>query len=256
MTHPFKLEGRTALVTGSTRGLGLAIARALGSAGATVAINGRDGGQAEAVVRDLAGEGIQAVALPFDVADAQAAGDALARFAAGQGRLDILVHNAGHGRRADVVDYTTADWRTMLDVHLTAGFVLGRDAARLMVGQGHGRIIFTSSIVAALGRRGAVSYAAAKGGLDALVRTMAAELGGHGITVNAIAPGYFGTEMTRPLHDDADFHAAICKRTPAGRWGRPEEIGWAALYLASDAAAYVNGHVLTVDGGMSASLGV
>jgi len=256
VTHPFKLDGRTALVTGSSRGLGLAIARALGAAGATVALNGRDPGQVEAVVQELTSEGIRAHAVPFDAGHSEAAGHALDRFAQGQGGLDILVHNAGHGRRNPVVDYTTQDWQTMLDVHLTAGFVLGRAAARRMVAQRHGRIIYTSSIVAALGRRGAVAYAAAKGGLDAMVRTMAAELGPDGITVNAIAPGYFETAMTRALHEDAEFHAAICARTPAGRWGRPEEIGWAALYLASDAGAYVNGHVLTVDGGMSATLGI
>lgn len=256
MIHPFNLEGRTALVTGSSRGLGLAIARALGGAGAVVALNGRDPAQVGAVVEDLAGEGIEAHGLPFDAGDGEAAGAALERFVQDRGRLDILVHNAGHSRRNRFVDYTMADWNSIMGVHLTAGFVLGRAAARHMAGQGHGRILYTSSIVAALGRQGAAAYAAAKGGLDAMVRTMAAELGGQGITVNAIAPGYFETAMTRVLHDDAAFHAGICARTPAGRWGRPEEIGWAALYLASDAGAYVNGHVLTVDGGMSASLGI
>jgi gluconate 5-dehydrogenase len=255
MDHPFSLEGRSAVVTGSTRGLGLAIARALGSAGATVAVNGRDAGQVAETCRALGDDGILARPLPFDVADTDVALGQLDRFRDDQGSLDILVHNAGHGVRADVLNQTIEDWQAILDVHLTAGFLLGREAARHMIGQGWGRIIFISSILASIGRHGAPSYSAAKGGLNALVRMMAAELGPSGITVNAIAPGYFATEMTSELHENAEFNTFVGGRTPVGRWGRSEEIGWAALYLASDAAAYVNGHVLTVDGGMSVTLG-
>lgn len=255
MDHPFALDGRLAVISGSTRGLGLAIARALGGAGARVAINGRDPASVATVVEELAADGIAALALPFDVGDPEAAARAVAGLAASEGGLDIMVHNAGHGRRGPVADYATEDWQRMIAVHLTAGFVLGREAARAMRPKGRGRILYTSSIVAEAGRQGAGSYAAAKGGLNALVRTMAAELGGDGITVNAIAPGYVATELTRPLHEDPAFDAFVRRRTPVGRWGRPEDIGWAALYLASDAAAYVNGHVLTVDGGMTAVLG-
>lgn len=255
MTDPFALDGRLAVISGSTRGLGLAIARTLGGAGARVAINGRDGAAVAETVAALEGEGIAALPLAFDVGDPEAAARAVSDLAAAEGGLDIMVHNAGHSRRGAVADYATEDWERMIAVHLTAGFVLGREAARAMRPKGRGRILFTSSMVAGVGRQGAGSYAAAKGGLNALVRTMAAELGPDGITVNAIAPGYVATELTRALHEDPAFDGFVRRRTPAGRWGLPEEIGWAALYLASDAAAYVNGHVLTVDGGMSAVLG-
>ena len=250
----FSLAGRTAVVTGASRGLGHAIARALGAAGAVVALNGRHERTLERACRALAAEGIEAVPLPFDVADGKAGGDAIAAFHDRRGRLDILVHNAGQPMRAPFLDHEPGDWQAVLDVHLTAAFRLGQAAARCMVAAGYGRIVFTSSILASVGRATVPAYSAAKGGMNALLRSMAAELGPAGITVNAIAPGYIATELTRPLYDDEAFNAFVCRRTPAGRWGRPEEVGMAALYLASEAAAYVNGHVLTVDGGMTVSL--
>ncbi|MBN35992.1 MAG: gluconate 5-dehydrogenase [Rhodospirillaceae bacterium] len=253
MPNPFSLEGRTAVITGASRGLGYAIAHALGTAGATVAINARNPDQIEAACSDLARDGIQAHALPFEVADGAAGQAAIDRFHDETGRLDIFVHNAGHGMRVPFLEHGFEAWQSTLDVHLSAGFRLAQAAAKHMDAAGKGRIIFTSSIMASTGRATVPAYAAAKGGLNALTRSMATELGPKGMTVNAIAPGYIATELTRDLHE-SEFNAFVCRQTPVGRWGEPNEIGWAALYLASDAAAYVNGHVLTVDGGMTISL--
>ena len=255
MNHPFSLESRSAVVTGSTGGLGYAIACALGAAGAAVAVNGRSPDRVARACGSLRDDGIAAHPLPFDVSDTQRAVAAIDRFRDERGRLDIFVHNAGNSMRVPFLEHGLAQWRMTLDVHLTAGFGLAQAAARHMAARGEpGRIIFTSSILASVGRASTPAYSAAKGGMNALVRSMAAELGGSAITVNAIAPGYVATELTRALHDDPAFREQVCRQTPAGRWGRPEEVGWAALYLASDAAAYVNGHVLTVDGGMTVSL--
>ncbi len=254
MTHPFSLAGRTAVVTGSTRGLGLAIARTLGEAGAVVGINGRDPLTTGKTCGELGKTGIEAHDLVFDVSDTDAALDRIGEFRDRQGSIDIFVHNAGHSMRVPFLDHGADDWQHTLDVHLCAGFRLSQDVARHMVEQSRGRIIFISSIIASIGRENLPAYGAAKGGMNALVRVMATELGPHGITVNAVAPGYIVTDLTRPLHHDPERFASIRDKTPAGRWGEPEDIGWAALYLASDAAAYVNGHVLTVDGGLTISL--
>ena len=254
MTHPFSLSGRTAVITGSTRGLGLAIARTLGEAGAVVGINGRDPLTTIGTSRELGEAGIEAHDLVFDVSDTDAALEKIKEFRGRQGAIDIFVHNAGHGMRVPFLEHGFEDWQRTLDVHLSAGFRLSQAVARHMVEQGGGRIVFVSSIIASIGREHVPAYGAAKGGMNALVRVMATELGPHGITVNAIAPGYVVTDLTKPLHDDPAFFESVREKTPAGRWGEPEDIGWAALYLASDAASYVNGHVLTIDGGLTISL--
>ncbi len=254
MTHPFSLTGRTAVVTGSTRGLGLAIARTLGEAGAVVGINGRDPLTTKGTCRELCKAGIGAHDLVFDVSDTDAALERIGEFREGQGSIDIFVHNAGHGMRVPFLEHGFHDWQRTLDVHLSAGFRLSQEVARHMVEQSRGRIIFISSIIASIGRENVPAYGAAKGGMNALVRVMATELGPRGITVNAIAPGYIVTDLTKPLQDNPEFYSSIEEKTPTGRWGEPEDIGWAALYLASDAAGYVNGHVLTVDGGLTISL--
>ncbi len=254
MTHPFSLSGRTAVITGSTRGLGLAIARTLGEAGAVVGINGRDPLTTIGACRELGEAGIEAHDLVFDVSDTDAALEKVEEFRDRQGTIDIFIHNAGHGMRVPFLEHGFDDWQRTLDVHLSAGFRLSQAVARHMVEQARGRIIFVSSIIASIGRENVPAYGAAKGGMNALVRVMATELGPHGITVNAIAPGYVVTDLTKPLHDDPAFFESVREKTPAGRWGEPEDIGWAALYLASDAASYVNGHVLTIDGGLTISL--
>jgi gluconate 5-dehydrogenase len=250
----FSLKGRVALVTGASRGLGFAMAKALGQAGATIAINARNAEALGKAAELLRKDGIAATAMPFDVSDEQAAVDAVARVVRDNGKIDILISNAGSNIRGAVVDYKTADFHSVINTHLTAGFILAREAAKVMVRNRHGRIISTTSIMGRVARPTVPAYAAAKAALDGLTRAMAVELGPHGVTVNAIAPGYFVTEINTPLLANKEFTAMVERRTPVGRWGQPDELGAAALFLASDEASYVNGHTLVVDGGVTIAL--
>ncbi len=250
----FSLAGQVALVTGSSRGLGRAIAGALARAGAHVVLNGRDAESLRATAEAMAGEGLALSARPFDVGDEAAAVAAVAAIADEFGRLDILVNNAGFAVRHDFADYPTADWRRVMDIDLTACFYLAREAVKIMRAQGHGRIINMASIMSFIARDQIAPYVAAKHALAGLTKTLAVECGPYGITCNAIAPGYFATDMTVGLQSDPDFDALIRGRTPLARWGRPEDLEGIAVFLAAPASAFINGQVIVVDGGMTIAL--
>jgi len=249
MSELFSLKGRVALVTGASRGLGFAMAKALAENGATVIVNARDMDTLSA-----AAEKIGAEALPFNVADAATSKAALEGIVERHGRLDILINNAGIQHRSPLVEWEDEDFDRVIAVNLSACFRMMREAVRLMLPNKFGRIINTGSVAAILGRPTIHAYVAAKAGLHGLTRSTAAEMGRHGITINAIAPGYFATELNTALINDEAFTKWVEARTPAGRWAQPEELSGAVVFLASDAAAYVNGHVLAVDGGLSVSL--
>lgn len=252
----FSLAGQVALVTGASRGLGWAAARALAAAGAHVVLNGRDAAALAARRDQLADWGLSAEAMPFDAGDRTAAQAAVVSIADRHGRLDILHSNTAASVRKPFLEQTEAEWQGVVDQSLTAGWRLARLTAPVMAARAYGRIVFVSSINAVLARPSISAYSAAKAGLNGLVRGLAADLGPHGITVNALAPGYFLTDGNAPLRRAVpDFEQRIAARTPAGRWGDPDrDLGAAVLYLASPAAAYTNGSVLTVDGGLTAAL--
>lgn len=247
----FDLTGKTILVTGASRGLGYAMAEACAEHGATVVLNGRDGVTLEDKAAALRAKGYAAETAAFDVTDEATARAALVRLAERPGGLWGLINNAGVQHRVPVLDFPTEDFERVVRLNLTACFTLAREAANLMVGNGEGRIVNTVSMLGPQARPTVPAYIAAKEGLRALTRAMAVELGPKGIRVNAIAPGYFATEMNTALTENEEFSAWIESKTPLGRWGRPEELGGAAVYLMSPAGGFVSGHILAVDGGMS-----
>ncbi|ODT58293.1 MULTISPECIES: SDR family oxidoreductase [Paracoccus] len=251
MTNPlFDLTGRRALITGSSQGIGLALARGLAQAGAQVVLNGRDAGRLAEAVAQIPG----AVALPFDVTDHAAARAAVDGFEADHGPLHILVNNAGMQFRAPLEEFPADAFQQLLQTNVASVFNVGQAVARHMIARGAGRIINIASVQTALARPSIAPYTATKGAVGNLTKGMATDWARHGLQCNAIAPGYFDTPLNAALVADPDFSAWLEKRTPAGRWGRVEELVGACIFLASDAASFVNGHVLYVDGGITASL--
>jgi gluconate 5-dehydrogenase len=250
----FRLDGRLALVTGSSAGIGLAIARGLAEAGAAVVLNGRDAGKLEAAAGLLRNEGHRVHLSRFDTRDAAAVSAEVARIEAEVGAIEILVNNAGITRRAPFHELKHEDWHDVMDINVDGLFVTGQAVARCMVPRGRGKIINICSVMSELGRPGTSAYTASKGAAKMLTKGMAIDLGPLGIQVNAIGPGYFETELTAPLRQDEKFNAWLTGHTPSRRWGQVHELAPVAVFLASDAASFINGHVLYVDGGISATL--
>jgi gluconate 5-dehydrogenase len=250
--HPlFDIGGRTALVTGSSRGIGLALARGLLEAGCTVVLNGRDGERLTKAAAELPGDVHTAA---FDVTDGPSVAVGIAEVEERVGPLDILVNNAGMQLRAPLLEFTDADWHRILNTNLTSAFLVGREAARRMTERGHGKIINICSLQSEVVRPGIAPYAATKGALKMLTKGMCADWGPSGVQVNGLGPGYIETELTQPLVADEEFSSWVRRRTPAGRWGRTEDLVGGVLFLASPAADFVSGQVLYVDGGMTSVL--
>ena len=250
----FDLSGRLALITGSSKGIGLALASALGAAGATLVLNARDAKRLEAARAELQGRGLTVHAVPFDVTDADAVHCGVAAIEADIGAIDILVNNAGMQHRAPFAEFPIDAWRKLTATNLDSVFYVGRAVAQRMIERRRGKIINICSVQSELGRPGIAPYAATKGAVKMLTKGMAIDLGKHGIQVNGLGPGYFKTELNQALVADAAFSAWLTGRTPAGRWGEVDELGGAAIFLASDASSFVSGHILYVDGGITASL--
>ncbi len=247
MTSQFDLTGKAAIVTGANTGIGRAIAVALAEAGADVALAGRSpADETAAQIREL---GRGAVPIEADLSTTAPVQKVVDETLAAFGRLDILVNNAGIIRRADATDFSEADWDAVVDTNLKSLFFLCQAAGRQMLGQGSGKIVNIASLLSFQGGIRVPSYAAAKSGVAGLTKALANEWAGRGVNVNAIAPGYIATNNTAALQADETRNRQILERIPAGRWGDPKDIAGAAVFLASSAADYVNGHVLAVDGG-------
>lgn len=250
----FRLDGRTALITGSSGGIGLALARALAQAGARVILNGRQAEKLAAAAQALREESLAVSTSLFDVTVADSVRAAVDAIEADVGPIDVLVNNAGMQIRNPLHEFADADWHQLMKTNLDSAYFVGKAVAQKMIPRGRGKIINICSVQSELGRPGIAPYTASKGALKMLTKGMAIDWGPLGINVNGLGPGYFKTELTEKLVADPSFTAWLVGRTPSRRWGDVQELGGAAVFLASDAAAFVNGHILYVDGGVTATL--
>ena len=250
----FDLSGRIALVTGSSSGIGLTLARGLAAAGAKVILNGRNAAKLDEAAAKLRAEGADIVAAPFDVTDAAATTAAVAQLEVTAGPIEILVNNAGLQRRAPLEDFPHAQWHELMRTNLDSVFFVGQAVARAMIPRKRGKIINICSVQSELGRPGIAPYTASKGAVKMLTKGMAIDWGPHGLQVNGLGPGYFKTELTEALVNNEEFTRWLVGRTPSRRWGDVEDLIGAAVFLASDASNFVNGHILYVDGGVTATL--
>ncbi len=254
MSELFSLAGKTALITGSSQGIGFALARGMAEAGASIVLNGRDAGKLEAAAEALRGEGASVSTIAFDVTDHAGVRAAIDRYEESEGAIDILINNAGMQHRTPLEDFPADAFERLLQTNIASVFHVGQAVARHMIGRGAGKIINIASVQTALARPGIAPYTATKGAVANLTKGMATDWAAHGLQCNAIAPGYFDTPLNAALVADPEFSAWLEKRTPAGRWGQVEELVGAAVFLSSAASSFVNGHTLFVDGGITASL--
>ncbi len=250
----FNLSGRLALVTGSSAGIGHALAKGLARAGARVVLNGRDASRLAAAAEPLTAQGLNVHVAQFDVTNRRAIDAAVDQIEREIGPIDILVNNAGIQRRMPLENFTDRAWDELMQANLASAFMAGRAVARHMIPRRRGSIINICSVNSELARPSIAPYTATKGGLKMLTKGMAVDWGKHGIRVNGIGPGYFKTELNRPLYTDEQFSSWLIARTPLARWGEVDELVGAAVFLASDASSFVTGHILYVDGGVTASL--
>lgn len=254
MSELFSLKGRLALVTGSGQGIGFALAKGLAEHGATVVVNGRSADKVEKAVASLRSTGLKAEGSVFDVVDAAAVEAEVARIEKEIGPIDIVVNNAGMQFRKPLEEFPDDKWQAMLQTNVTGVFNVGKAAAKRMIPRRRGKIINIGSVMSELARTTIAPYTATKGAVRNLTRGMCADWAKHGLQVNAIAPGFFRTELNTALFEDPEFNAWLEKRTPTARWGEVEELVGAAVFLASDASSFVNGHTLYVDGGLTTSV--
>ena len=250
----FDLTGRLALVTGSSQGIGLAMAAGLARAGAHIVLNGRDRAKLAKAADALRAEGLTVSESAFDVTDSAAIESAIADIETTTGPIDILINNAGKQHRGPAETFEDEHWRDLFRTNVESTFFAARSVGRRMIERKRGKIINIGSVQSELGRPTIVPYTATKGAVKMMTKGLAAEWAKHNIQVNAIAPGYFVTELNKALVENPEFSDWLCKRTPAGRWGDVEELVGAAIFLASQASNFVNGHILMVDGGLTASV--
>ena len=254
MSDLFSLSGKQALITGSSQGIGFALARGLAGAGASLVLNGRDAAKLETAANALRAEGAKVKTLAFDVTDHEGAQRAVDQFEADHGAIDILVNNAGMQHRTPLEDFPADAFERLLQTNIASVFHVGQAVARHMIKRGTGKIINIASVQTSLARPGIAPYTATKGAVGNLTKGMATDWAKYGLQCNAIAPGYFDTPLNAALVADPEFTAWLEKRTPAGRWGNVDELVGACVFLSSAASSFVNGHTLYVDGGITASL--